>query len=208
MRPEHDRSSFRRAIGVGHSRLWQDAVDRLHQAVTDRGRSHPQELDAGKIGRREPFLFIQHHGDHRRHGGEPRAAIILDGFQVKLRVELRQQNHGCMRRVRQLAHGQRIHVIERCCDQESMPRRVLRGHSRFDHPDMALVREHDALGTPRRTRSVEKHRRFVARCRDRHERTWFQEISELAAFAVEPDTRHILRRAVEAPRVAEHELGA
>ena len=74
------------AVGVGHGGLRQRAVQRLHQALAHRRRAHAHELDAGEVGAREQLRLAQHHGDHRRHRGEPGAAIAPDRLDVGARA--------------------------------------------------------------------------------------------------------------------------
>ncbi len=117
MRAEHHRPGFGGAVGVGHGRLRQRRVDRLHQALAHRRRAHADELDAGEIGARQQIALAQHHGDHRRHRGEPGGAIAADRLDIGGRVELRQQHDGGVRRAGELRQRERVHVIERRRDQ-------------------------------------------------------------------------------------------
>ena len=68
-----------------------------------------------------------------------------------------------MRRAGELRQRQRVHVIERRRDEIAVTRRGPGREPRLDHPDVALVREHDALGRAGRAGGVEKHRRLVGR---------------------------------------------
>ena len=82
MRAKYHRPSFGGAVRVGHRRLRQGSVQRRHQACADRRRAHAHESDAGEIGRRHQVVLAQHHGDHRRHCGEPGAAVASDRLDV------------------------------------------------------------------------------------------------------------------------------
>ncbi len=157
VRPEHHRSGLGGAIRVGDGSLGQRRVNRLHQALAHRRRTHADELDAGEIGTGQQLFLVQHHGDHRRHGGEPRAAVALDRRDIGAGGELRQQHDGGVRRAGELGERQRVHVIERRGDQEAVPVESWR-EPRLHHPDVALVREHDALRRAGRARGVEEHR--------------------------------------------------
>ena len=64
--------------------------------------------------------LAQHHRDHRRHRGEPSAAIASDRLDVGARGKLRQQHDRGVRRAGELGQRQRIHVIERRRDQIAM----------------------------------------------------------------------------------------
>ena len=162
MRAENDGAGFGRAIGVGDRRLRQGVADRLHQAVADRRRAHADEFHAGEIGAREQLVLAQHHGDHRRHRGEPGAAVAFDRFDIGARGELRQQHDGGMGGAGEHRERQRIHVIERRGDQIAVAVEIRR-QPRLHHPDVALVREHDALRRSGRARRVQEHR-GLARC--------------------------------------------
>ena len=168
MRTEHHRPRFGRAIGVGRLGLRQRAMDRLHQAGAHRRRAHADELDAGQIGFRQRLRLAQHHGDHRRHRREPGRAIVPDRLDVGLRLELRQQHDGRVRRAGELGQRQRVHVIERRRDQIAVPLEIGR-EPRLHHPDVALVREHDALRHSGRARRVEEHRGLALLRHDRLE---------------------------------------
>ena len=134
--------------------------------------------------------------------------IVADRLDVGLGLELRQQHDGGMRGAGELGQRQRIHVVERGCDQIAMALEIGR-KPRLDHPDVALVRQHDALRHAGRARGVEEHR-GLARLRDHGlELARIDETVEAgAALLAEDDGRHILRRILEARAVAEHELGA
>ena len=87
-----------------------------------------------------------------------------------------------------------------------MPIKV-RGQSRLDDPDMALVRKHDAFGLPGRAGSVEKHRRLACLRHDGIEGAHIQEIIE-AALPAAPELHrcNIVGDIGAALLVAEHEL--
>ena len=119
MRPEHHRTRLGRAIGVGHLGLRQRAVDRRHQACAHRRRAHADELHARQIGLRQRLRLAQHHGDHRRHRGQPGRPIAADRLDVGARLEARQQHDGGMRGAGELGERQRVHVVERRRDQDS-----------------------------------------------------------------------------------------
>ena len=166
VRPEHDGAGFGRAIGVGDRRLRQGVADRFHQAVADRRRAHADEFHAREIGAREQVVLAQHHGDHRRHRGEPGAAVAFDRLDIGAGGELRQQHDGGVGGAGEHRERQRIHVIERRGDQIAMAVEIRR-QPRLHHPDVALVGEHDALRRPGRARRVEEHRRLA-----RHAARW------------------------------------
>ena len=153
-------------------------------------------------------LLAQHHRDHRRHRGEPGGAIALDRVDIGARGELRQQHDGGVRGAGELGERQRVHVIERRRDQIAVAVEPGR-EPRLHHPDVAPVREHDALGRAGRARGVEEHRRLVRRRHDRVERTLIDEgVEAVGAVGAEIDDRQI-GRAIGAPRrIAEHELRA
>ena len=70
-------------------------------------------------------LLAQHHGDHRRHGGEPGAAVASDRLDIGAGGELRQQHDGGVRRAGELGQRQRVHVIERRRDQVAVAVEIL-----------------------------------------------------------------------------------
>ncbi len=208
VRAEHDRPGLRRAVGIGDRRLRQRRVDRLHQALAHRRRAHADEFDAAEIGAGEQVLLAQHHGDHRRHGGEPRAAVALDRLDIGARGKLRQQHDGGMRRARELGERERVHVIERRGDQIAVAVEPGR-EPRLHHPDVALVREHDAFWRTGRARRIEEHR-GLARCRnDGIERPMVQEgVEAFGSAAAEADDREALRAIGPSREIAEQQLGA
>ena len=167
MRPEHHRAGLGGAVGIGHCGARQRLVQCRHQARAHRRRAHAHEFDAGEVGARHQVAFAQHHGDHRRHRGEPGAAVAPDRLDIGARGKLRQQHDGGMRRAGELGERQRVHVIERRGDQIAVAIEPV-GEPRLDHPDVALMRQHDALRRPGRSGGVEEHRRFVGRRHDRH----------------------------------------
>ena len=205
MRPEHHRAGLGRAIGVGHRGLREGAMRRLHQACAHRRRAHADELDAREVGLRQRVGLAQHHGDHRRHGGEPGRPVLADRLDIGARLEARQQHDGGVRRAGELGERQRVHVIERRRDQVAMAVEPGR-QPRLDHPDVALVREHDALGRAGRARGVEKHRRLVRLGGHRLEHAGIEEMIEAARPAVaEADLRQISRTVLAAREIAEHQ---
>ncbi len=183
-------------------------MDRLHQALAHRRRAHADELHAGQVGARHQVGFAQHHRHHRRHRGEPGGAIAFDRLDVGARRELRQQHDGGVRGAGELGKRQRIHVVERRGDQIAVAVEPGR-EPRLHHPEVALVREHDALGRSGRARGVEEHRRLALRRDDRVERPLVQErIKTVGALGAERDDRQIVRTILAPLRIAEHELGA
>jgi hypothetical protein len=99
-------------------------------------------------------------------------------------------------------------VIERRRNQVAVTIEVLR-EPHLDHPELALVREHDALRLAGRAGRVEEHRR-LGRCRhDRFEWAGIEEgIEALGPFSAEADGRKPGQAILPARHVAEHELGA
>ena len=107
-----------------------------------------------------------------------------------------------MRRAGELCQRQRVHMVERRGDQIAMavePRR----EPRLDDPDVALVREHDALRRAGRAGSVEEHRRLVLRRNHGVERAGIEEGVERRAECYAGDFGRAVGRA---RRIAEHEL--
>ena len=202
MRAEHHRPGFGRAVSVGHRRLRQRLVQRRHQAGAHRRRAHAHEFDAGEVGARHQFVLAQHHGNHRRYRGEPGAAIAADRLDIGARGKLRQQHDGGVRRAGELGERQRVHVIERRRDQITVAVEAGR-QPRLHHPDMALVRQHDALRRAGRAGGVEKHRRLGRPRRDRFERSGIEESVERRAELHAGDVARAIR---SARRVAEHEF--
>ena len=145
VRPEHHGARFCRAVGVGHPGSWQSAPQVLQQGRAHRRRTHPDELDAGQIGPGEERLLAQHHRDHRRHRGQPGATVASDRVDIGLGCVLRQQDDGGVGCAGELAERQRIHMIEGRRNQVAVTRKILPVEPGFDDPDVALVREHDAL---------------------------------------------------------------
>ena len=76
-----------------------------------------------EVGARQELALAQHHRDHRRHRGEPGAAIAPDRLDIGARGELRQQHDRRMRRAGELRERQRVHVIERRRDEIAVARR-------------------------------------------------------------------------------------
>ena len=180
MRAEHHRAGFGRAVGVGHRGLRQRRAQRRHQARAHRRRAHAHEFDAGEIGARQKLGLAQHHGDHRRHRGEEGAAVAADRLDISARGELRQQHDGGMRGAGELRQRQRVHVIERRGDQIALALEPGR-EPRLHHPDVALMRQHDALRPAGRSGGVEKHRRLARLRRHRFERAGIEKRVECAA---------------------------
>jgi hypothetical protein len=208
MRAEHDRSRLRGAVGVGHRRLWQRAMDRLHQALADRRRAHADELHAGQVGAHHQVGFAQHHRHHRRYRRQPGGTIALDRLDIGARRELRQQHDGGVRGAGELGERQRIHMVERRGDQIAVAVEPGR-EPRLHHPEVALVRKHDALRRSSRPRGIEEHRRLTRRRDDRVERSLVQErIKAVGTLGAERDDRQIARTILAALRIAKHELGA
>src|SRR5262249_13738273 len=78
---------------------------------------------------------------------------------------------------------------------------------RLDHPDVALMREHDALRRPGRARGVEKHRGLARTRHDGVERSAVEKTIEAAGSLVAEMHGWNIRRTVARTRhVAEHEL--
>ena len=106
---------------------------------------------------------------------------------------------------RELRERERVHVIERCGDQIAVAREI-GAQPRLHHPEMALMRQHDALGHARRAGRVEKHRGFARARNDCRERTFDPQ---------NPRTPRRTRRSGRSSRtigaafgIAEHELRA
>ena len=201
MRTEHHRAGFGGAIGVGHRGLRQRRAQCRHQARAHRRRAHAHKGDAGEIGARQQLRFAQHHGDHRRHRGEEARAIATDRLDVSAGGKLRQQHDGGVRRAGELGQRQRVHVVERRGDQIALTLERRR-EPRLHHPDVALMRQHDALRCAGRSGSVENHRRLTRLRHDCFERAGIEKRVERAAEC------HVwnIRRAVRgARRVAEHQ---
>ncbi len=177
MRTEHHRAGFGGAVRIGHRGLRQRLVQRRHQARAHRRRAHADEFDAGEIGTRHQVAFAQHHRDHRRHRGEPGAAIAADRLDIGACGKLRQQHDGGVRRTSELGERQRVHVIERRGDQITVAVEP-GGEPRLHDPDVALMREHNALRRSGRAGGVEEHRRLVGRRNDRVERAGIEECIE------------------------------
>ena len=194
MRAEHDGPGLGGAVGVGHSSLRQRCVQRRHQARAHRRRAHAHEGDAGEIGRRHQVALAQHHGDHRRHRGQPGAAVAPDRLDIGARRKLRQQHDGGMGRAGELRQRQRVHVIERRRDQITVPVEPGR-EPRLHHPDVTLVRQHHAFRRAGRPRGVEKHRRLVWLRHDRIKRSGIEEGIKLFVIARSGATKQSRGRA-------------
>src|SRR5262245_27974619 len=96
-----------------------------------------------------------------------------------------------MRQAAENAERQSVHVVERGRNQVTMPLKAgLKPHHR--NPDMALMRQHDTLGHTRRTRRIEKHRRFVGPRHDRHKWSGYKKRVEIALVA-ELNARQLAR---------------
>ncbi len=117
---------------------------------------------------------------------------------------MRQQHDGGVRRAGELGQRQRVHVVERRGDQIAMAIEARR-QPRLDDPDMALVREHDALRRAGRSGGVEEHRRLVFRRGHGVERTGIEKCIERRAECHARNIGGAIRRA---RRVAEYELRA
>ena len=204
MRPEHHRTGLGRAVGIGGCGARQRLAQGRHQARAHRRRSHAHEFDARQVGAGQRRALAQHHRDHRRHGGEPGAAIAPDRFDIGGRGKLRQQHDGGVGGASELCQRQRVHVIERRRDQITMAIES-RHEPRLHHPDMALVRQHDALRRAGRSRRVEEHRRLVGPRYDDIERPGIEEGLECGAERHAADTG----RAIGLARpIAKHEFRA
>lgn len=178
MAAEDHRAGLGRAVGIEHHRLRQQLVDLLEQARADRRRAHAQKRHRGQVGAGQRLALAQHHGHHRRHGRQPGAAVARDRVDVAQAAELRHQHDGGARGDGQLAQAERVHVIQRGRDQEAVARHVLRAAPRLDDPQVALVRQHHALGSPGRTRGIEEHRRLVGRRQHRLEGPGVEEVGK------------------------------
>ncbi len=184
--------------------------DPIHQSLAHGSRPHADEFDAAEIAARHQFALAQHHRDHRRHRGQPSAAEFLDRRDVGRRRKLRLQHDGRVPCAGELRQRQRVHVIERRGDEQAVALQVRSVQPRLHHPDVALVREHDALRRPGRSRRIEEQGRLIWLRNHRLERTGIDEAVKTLAFAgiIERD-RGKIARAGAAPRgVAEHEPGA
>ena len=181
---------------------------RSHQAGAYGGGAHADELDAGKIGLGESVLLAQRHRDHGRHRGQPGRAIARDRVDIGARLEARQQHDGGVRRASELGERQRVHVVERRRDQVAVAVEAGR-EPRLDNPDVALVREHDALRRAGRARRVEEHRRLAVSGNHGLERAGIEKVIEPAFAALaEHHSRQVRRAIVTAWLVAEHQLCA
>ena len=204
MRPEHDRPRFGRAIGVSDCGLRRRSVQRLHQALAHGRGAHAHELDAGEVGAREQVRLAEHHCDHRRHGGEPGRAVAAERLDIGARGELRQQHDGGVREAHEQAQRKRVHMIERGRDKVAMAREVLPAEPGLRNPDVAPVRQHNALRRAGRAGGVEEHCRLVGLRNDRVEGAGIEERVEAPAKI---DTRKVCRTICAPLRITEHELG-
>ena len=85
-------------------------------------------------------------------------------------------------------------MIERRGDEIAVPVEPGR-KARLDHPDVALVRKHDALRRPGRARGIEEHRGLARVRRNRLERAGIDKaIEAVGPAAAELDTGKIVRR--------------
>ena len=82
MRAEHHRSRLGRAVGIGHGGVRQRALQRVIKLWLTGAEPMRTNCDARQIGLRQKLGFAQHHGDHRRHRGQPGAAIALDRLDI------------------------------------------------------------------------------------------------------------------------------
>ncbi len=83
----------------------------------------------------------------------------------------------------------------------------IRAKPRLHHPNVALMRKHDALRRAGRARRIEEHRRLVRRRHNGVERPGIEEAVETRLAGVaEAHRRHILRTIRATRHVAEHEL--
>src|ERR1700749_2265962 len=85
----------------------------------------------------------------------------------------------------------------------------IRREPRLHHPDVALVREHDALRQPGRTRRIEEHRGLAVFRYDRRELAVIEEAAEiLIALLAEHHDWQTVGTILAARLVAEYELRA
>ena len=128
------------------------------------------------------------------------------GLDVALGRELRQQDDRVALVQRGLAHGETVHVIERCRHQRALALRHRPAHALADRPEVRVVRQHHALGPAGRARGVEEHRRFLGLHLQRRERALGVD-AERREVLVEGDLGHAVRRELQARVVADHQLG-
>ena len=153
-------------------------------------------------------LLAQRHRYHGRHCGQPGRAIARDRVDIGARLEPRQQHDGGVRRAGELGERQRVHVVERRRDQVAVA--VEAGcEPRLHHPDVALVREHDAFWRTGRARGVEEHRWLAVSGNHGLKRAGIEKIIEPAFAALAEHHSQQVRRAIlTAWLVAEHQLCA
>src|SRR4029077_18884262 len=100
----------------------------------------------------------------------------------------------------------RVHVIERRSDEITVARKLVR-QPRLHHPDVGLVRQHDALRHSRRARRVEKHRGLARTRHDGVEWSSVEEPIETVYALIAKTHRGNIRRAIlRARAIAEDEL--
>src|SRR5258707_656217 len=113
-----------------------------------------------------------------------------------------------MRSASELRQGERVHVIERRCNQIAMALEIGR-EPRLHHPDVTLVRKNDAFGQSRRSGCVKKHRRLAVLRNDRLELAGIDEAAEaVITLRTEHHGGQTIGTVLAARSVAKHQLCA
>jgi hypothetical protein len=103
----------------------------------------------------------------------------------------------------ELGERERVHVVERRCDQHAVLRQVPAREARLHHPQVGLVREHHAFRLAGGAGSVEEHRRlFLAGPNHLEFRRAEEAIKRIAPAAAELDERQADGTVLAARRVA------
>ncbi len=179
MGPEDNRATLRRPVRIQDFGFRESPLDFVEQSGTCRRRAHPQVLHGRKVGACHRLLVIEHHGNHRRNRGQPRAAETADCLDIRLHLELLHEDHARVSREHQMRQRKRVHVVKRCGDQHMLVFDALRTKPHLNHPALGIMREHDTFRPARRPRRIEKRRGFALLRLNSLKRSGFDEGAEL-----------------------------
>ena len=207
MWPKDDGAALRGPIRIQDFGVREGPPDLVEQSGARRRRSYPQVLHRRKVGVCHRFSIIEHHGDHRRHGGEPGAAETVNCFGIGLHLETRHENHTRVRREDQMRERERVHVVERRRNQDLLVFKAGRSKPHLDDPALRVMGEHDAFWSACRPGGIEKCRGLGFVGRNGLERSGIHKGAELLRV-VEVERVHIVGQQRAMLDIAEHETSA
>ena len=159
---EDDRSALRRAVPNLHLCSGECFVQAGEQLRGDRRRAHANAPDRREIGGGEAFRLSANEGEHGRDRCDQGASMPLDGIDIALGLESRQQYDGRSHCEGELGKGECVHVVEGGGDENPLgPIVDSRLPPFLDHPPVSAMGERHSLGWAARSRGVEDHRHLA-----------------------------------------------